>query len=151
MLREIYNYLSLSDTIATAGQPTEEQIAAIAEDGYELVINLGLADSEYALDDEEAVVRAHGMQYIHLPVIWEQPTGLDLERFIEVMEANKGKNVFIHCAANMRVSVFMALYRILRLGWSHEKAFEQVKRIWVPNATWQTFIDEILEQVNSDT
>jgi protein tyrosine phosphatase (PTP) superfamily phosphohydrolase (DUF442 family) len=151
MLREIYNYLSLSDTIATAGQPTEEQIAAIAEDGYELVINLGLAYSEYALDDEEAVVRTHGMQYIHLPVIWEQPTVLDLERFIEVMEANKGKNVFVHCAANMRVSVFMALYRIQRLGWSQEKAFEQVKRIWVPNATWQTFIDEILEQVNSDT
>lgn len=150
MLREIYNFLSLSDTIATAGQPTEGQISAIAESGYDLVINLGLADAEYALDDEEAIVRAHGMQYIHLPVIWERPIALDLEGFIDVMEANKGKKIFVHCAANMRVSVFMALYRILRLGWSQEKAFEQVKRIWVPNATWQTFIDDILEQNNSN-
>ena len=151
MLKEIYNYLSLSDSIATAGQPTEGQIAVIAENGYEAVINLGLAESEYALDNEEAVVRAHGMPYVHLPVIWERPRKLDLERYFKVMEANKSKKLFIHCAANMRVSVFMALYRILRLGWSEEKAFEQVKRIWVPNDVWQAFIDEILEQDNSDS
>jgi protein tyrosine phosphatase (PTP) superfamily phosphohydrolase (DUF442 family) len=150
MLKEIYNYLSLSDSIATAGQPTEGQIAAIAENGYEVVINLGLAEAEYALNDEAAVVRAHGMQYIHLPVIWERPTKLDLERFFKVIEVNEDKKLFVHCAANMRVSVFLALYRILRLGWSEEKAFKQVKRIWVPNDVWQTFIDEILEQETAD-
>jgi protein tyrosine phosphatase (PTP) superfamily phosphohydrolase (DUF442 family) len=115
------------------------------------VINLGLAEAEYALKDEGVVVRAHGMQYIHLPVIWERPTKFDLERFIKVIEANEDKKLFVHCAANMRVSVFMALYRILRLGWSQENALEQVKRIWVPNDVWQTFIDEILEQDNSDS
>lgn len=151
MLKEIYNYLSLTESIATAGQPTEGQIAAIAENGYEVVINLGLADAEYALDNEEAVVMAHGMHYIHLPVIWERPTVRDFDRFIEVMEAYKPKKVFIHCAANMRVSVFIALYRILRSGWSEEKAFVQVKRIWVPNDTWQMFIDGILEKDSSDS
>ncbi len=151
MLKEIYNYLSLSDSVATAGQPTEEQIAAIAENGYELVINLGLADTEYALDNEEAVVKALGMEYVHLPIIWERPTRHDLERFFDVMDSSQDKKVFIHCAANMRVSVFMALYRILRLGWSEEKAFEWVKQIWTPNNTWQTFIDEILEQDSSNS
>ena len=151
MLKEIYNYLSLTESIATAGQPTEGQIAAIAENGYEVVINLGLADAEYALKDEGAMVRALGMQYIHLPVIWERPTKLDLERFFKVIKANQDKKVFIHCAANMRVSVFMALYRILRLGWSSEKAFEEVKRIWTPNDIWQMFIDESLKHVNPDS
>jgi uncharacterized protein (TIGR01244 family) len=146
MLKDICNYLSLSDSIATAGQPTEEQIAAIADNGYEVVVNLGLAEAEYALSNEEAVVSAHGMQYIHLPVIWERPTKLDLEQFFKVMEANQDKKVLVHCAANMRVSVFMALYRILRLDWSEEKAFEWITRIWIPNDIWQTFIDEILKQ-----
>jgi uncharacterized protein (TIGR01244 family) len=146
MPEEIYNYLLLSDSIATGGQPTEGQIAAIAENGYEVVINLGLADTEYALENEEAVVRAHGMQYIHLPVIWERPTKFDLERFFKVMEANQDKKVFVHCAANMRASVFIALYRILQIGWPEEKAFEAVKRIWAPNDTWQRFIDEFLMQ-----
>lgn len=40
MIKEIYNYLSLTESIATAGQPTERQIAAIAENGYEVVINI---------------------------------------------------------------------------------------------------------------
>ena len=151
MLKEIYNYLSLTESIATAGQPTEGQIAATAENGYEVVINLGLADAEYALKDEGAMVRALGMQYIHLPVIWERPTKLDLERFFKVIKANQDNKVFIHCAANMRVSVFMALYRILRLGWSSEKAFEEVKRIWTPNDIWQMFIDESLKHVNPDS
>jgi uncharacterized protein (TIGR01244 family) len=146
MLKDICNYLSLSDSIATAGQPTEEQIAAIADNGYEVVVNLGLAEAEYALSNEGAVVSAHGMQYIHLPVIWERPTKLDLEQFFKVMEANQDKKVLVHCAANMRVSVFMALYRILRLDWSEEKAFEWITRIWIPNDIWQTFIDEILKQ-----
>ncbi|HEY43366.1 MAG TPA: phosphatase [Anaerolineae bacterium] len=150
MLEEIYNYLLLTESIATAGQPTKQQIAAIAESGYEVVINLGLADAEYALENEEAVVRAHGMQYIHLPVVWERPTKFDLEQFFKAMEANQNKKVFIHCAANMRVSAFMALYRILRLGWPEDKAFEQVQRIWIPNDTWQTFIDEILNQNDPD-
>ena len=150
MLEEIYNYLLLTESIATAGQPTKQQIAAIAESGYEVVINLGLADAEYALENEEAVVRAHGMQYIHLPVVWERPTKFDLEQFFEVMEANQSKKVFVHCAANMRVSVFMALYRILRLGWPEDKALEQVQQIWLPNDTWQTFINEILRPNDSD-
>jgi uncharacterized protein (TIGR01244 family) len=151
MLKEIYNYLSLTESIATAGQPTEGQIAAIAENGYEVVINLGLADAEYALKNEGALVRARGMQYIHLPVIWERPTKLDLEQFFKVMEANQDKKVFVPCAANMRVSVFMALYRIIRLGWPSEKAFEEVKRIWTPNNTWQMFIDESLKHAHPDS
>jgi uncharacterized protein (TIGR01244 family) len=149
MMEEIYNFLQLSDSIATAGQPTEGQIPAIAENGYEVVINLGLADTEYALENEEAAVKAHGMQYIHLPVVWERPTESDLERFIKVMEANEGKKVFVHCAANMRVSIFMALYRILQLGWPEENALEQVKRIWTPDDTWHTFIDESLRHVGA--
>jgi uncharacterized protein (TIGR01244 family) len=149
MIEEIYNYLLLSDSIATAGQPTEGQIPTIAENGYEVVINLGLADAEYALENEEAAVLAHGMQYIHLPVVWERPTKSDLEQFIKVMEAVEDKKVIVHCAANMRVSVFMALYRILRLGWSEDKAFEQVKRIWIPDDTWQTFIDESLKHAGA--
>jgi uncharacterized protein (TIGR01244 family) len=150
MLEEIYNYLLLTDSIATAGQPTKQQIAEIAERGYEMVINLGLADAEYALENEGAMVEAQGLQYIHLPVSWERPTKFDLEQFFKAMEANRNKKVFVHCAANMRVSVFMALYRILKVGWSEEKAFEQVRQIWIPNDTWQMFINESLKQNSSD-
>jgi uncharacterized protein (TIGR01244 family) len=146
MLEAIYNFLPLTDSIATAGQPSAGQIAEIAERGFEVVINLGLDEAEYALANEEALVNAHGMEYIYLPVIWERPTEFDLDRFCEIMDANKDKKTFVHCAANMRVSVFMALYRILRLGWPEEKACKHIEQIWTPNAIWQAFIEGTLRR-----
>lgn len=140
MLEEIYNYLKLSESLATSGQPSEAQIAEIAQAGYQLVLNLALADAEYSLPDERATVESHGMAYLHLPVIWGQPTVENLEAFCDVMEANQGKKIFVHCAANMRVSAFIALYRIRRLGWAPEQAFVDMQRIWTPDGWWREFI-----------
>jgi uncharacterized protein (TIGR01244 family) len=144
MLEDIYNYLRLTDLISTSGQPSEAQIAEIVQAGFLVVINLALSGTDYALEDEAATVQANGMDYIHIPVIWDHPTLADLEAFIQAMDAHQGDKIFVHCAANMRVSAFMALYRIKRLGWEPEKAFEEVKRIWTPNETWQAFIEQTL-------
>ncbi len=146
MLEDIYNYLKLSDTLASSGQPTEAQIADIAQAGYQVVINLALTDTDYALPDEKATVESHHMQYVHIPVIWIQPTRSNLEMFFSTLETHRGQKIFVHCAANMRVSTFIALYRIKRLGWLPEKAFSDMRRIWEPNEVWQAFIQEQLSE-----
>lgn len=140
----ISNYLVLSDDLATGGQPTAPQFAELARQGFEVVINLAVGEGPYALPGEEVLVREHGMAYVHIPVAWERPEQADLEAFFTAMEANKGKKMFIHCAANMRVSVFMALYRILELGWDLERALQDVHRIWTPNQVWQQFMLDML-------
>ena len=140
MLEDIYNYLMLSESIGTSGQPSEAQIVEIAQAGYQLVINLALSNTKYPLADERSTVESHGMEYIHLPVIWEHPTTENLESFCDVIDANQRKKVFVHCAANMRVSAFMALYRIQRLGWKPEDAFRDMQRIWTPDGWWRDFI-----------
>lgn len=144
MIEEIYHYLRLDERIATAGQPTTEQIREIAAAGYDVVINLALSSSDDALPDEAGDVRRAGMEHVHIPVAWERPTRADLERFFDVMDANRGRRVFVHCAANMRVSAFTALYRILRLGWERGLACADMARIWTPNETWAAFIEEML-------
>ena len=48
-LEDIFNYLQISDLIATSGQPTESQIAAIKEAGYQVLINLALERRSYCL------------------------------------------------------------------------------------------------------
>lgn len=141
MLSDIYNFLQLEENLATSGQPSEAQLAEIAAAGYEVVINLGLAGAEYALPDEAASVRALGMEYVHLPVVWTAPTPRDLERFCALMESYQGRKLYVHCAANMRVSSFIALYRIRSLGWNRPAALADVHRIWQPDERWQDFID----------
>jgi protein tyrosine phosphatase (PTP) superfamily phosphohydrolase (DUF442 family) len=140
------NTLRISDTIGTAGQPTPEQFAAIRAANYQVVVNLAVADSPNALANEEELVTAQGMTYIHIPVVWEAPTAEDLDRFFTVMDRNRGRKVFVHCALNMRVSCFVFLYRVLRLSEPAEEAWQDVLTIWEPNEVWQRFADEALSQ-----
>lgn len=144
-IEDIYNFLKLSDSIATAGQPTASQFLAISESGYQVVVNIALTESLNALPDEQAIVEDQGMDYVHIPVIWENPTIEDIKRFFSVMENNADKNVFVHCAANMRVSAFIYLYRLIHEHISEEDAKKDLEQIWVPNENWQKFIAQIIE------
>ena len=140
----IKNYLRLGPELGSAGQPDQAQLSWIAEEGFQAVINLGLPDADYALPDEGAVVQELGMLYIHIPVLWESPKRTDLDAFMDTMDGLQGKQVFVHCAANMRASVFLALYRILRLDWDRSQALQWINHIWQPDPIWQAFIDEQL-------
>ncbi len=144
-IEDIYNFLKLSDTVATAGQPTEEQFSAIKESGYQVVVNLALPDSPNALPDEKKVVEAQGMQYAHIPVGWDNPTIEDVARFFSVMEAIADKTIFIHCAANMRVSAFMYLYHHIHERMNNEDAKKYLHQIWLPNENWQKFIEQVIK------
>ena len=136
----IRDYRKLSDLIVTSGQPTQDELAAVAQAGYEVVINLHISPD---LPDEGDMVRSLGMEYVHIPVPWEHPARDHLERFFEAMDARRDQRLFVHCAANMRVSAFMALYRIHRLGWPKDKALDFVDVPAFP-PVWQAFIEEMM-------
>jgi protein tyrosine phosphatase (PTP) superfamily phosphohydrolase (DUF442 family) len=140
-LNGIYNFLMLSDDLATAGQPSEEELRAVAQCGFDVVINLGLSDTEYALADERGLVTSIGMVYEHIPVEWERPSAKALSTFCQTIRRWQHKKVFLHCAANKRVSVFLALYRIICLKWPEQQALQDIRRIWEPSPTWQEFFD----------
>ncbi|MUH01319.1 phosphatase [Scytonema sp. UIC 10036] len=144
-MENIYNFLQITNSIATSGQPTKEQFLAIKQAGYELVVNLALPESTNALPDEKQIVESQDMDYVHIPVVWEKPTIENVKEFFSVMEANADKKVFVHCAANMRVSAFIYLYRYLYTGITEEEAKQDLHKIWVPNETWQKFIEQVIK------
>jgi orotidine-5'-phosphate decarboxylase len=146
VLSAIPRFIELNDTLATAGQPSQQQLADIAAAGFAVVINLGLLDPAYALEDEAGAVRALGMEYVHIPVEFSSPGLDDLARFSAAMGAAQGKKVFVHCRHNKRVPVFIALDRILRQGWAREAALADLRQAWVPDETWDAFIAKALSQ-----
>ena len=143
-LQAIYNYRFISDQISTSGMPTEAQLADVARAGFEVVMNLDQLDSRHALSDERGAVEALGLTYRQIPVIWENPTHANWLEFREAMAQYAGKRVYVHCVANARVAAFVALYRILELGWSRDDAMQGVYSIWKPNDTWLRFIESEL-------
>jgi protein tyrosine phosphatase (PTP) superfamily phosphohydrolase (DUF442 family) len=144
-LQGILNYLPISEEFGTAGQPTREQFAAIRAAGYVAVVNLAMPDSPNALADEQDLVTGQGMDYVHIPVVWEHPAQEDLARFFATLDRYQGQRVFVHCVLNMRVSVFVMLHGVLRRGIPLEQAMAEVYRIWEPDPVWQEFIAASLD------
>ena len=138
-MQAIKNFLAISDDLGTAGQPTAEQLADIAEAGYEVVINI---DAPAAIPDEDAIVAALGLPFFHIPVIWTAPKQSDLDLFFDLMDMLKGERIFLHCAANARVSAFVYLYRMARLGVDPAEAKETMNKLWEPSGVWAAFVEE---------
>jgi protein tyrosine phosphatase (PTP) superfamily phosphohydrolase (DUF442 family) len=137
---EILNFIEINEHLGTGGMPSCEQIEMIHKAGYEVVINLALKNSPTALPDEAERVAENGMIYIHIPVVWEAPKLVDLQKFFETMRTYANNKIFVHCVLNMRVSVFVFLYRTICLNTPVETAFEVVHQIWEPDDVWEEFI-----------
>ena len=144
-LSEIYNFRSLGDMLGTSGQPTAEQFQEVRGAGFKAVINLALPTSDNALPNEGSLVTGLGMSYVHIPVDFKAPTSQDFGAFCRVMEAFADRPVFVHCAANMRVSAFLFLYRVLRRDVPIPEAERDMHAIWHPDDVWSRFIGEQLK------
>jgi protein tyrosine phosphatase (PTP) superfamily phosphohydrolase (DUF442 family) len=144
-LSEIYNFRALDERLGTAGQPTENQFRAIRKAGFEAVINLALPTSDNALANEGSIVTGLGMAYVHIPVDFKTPAVQDFQTFCRMMAAFEGRRAFVHCAANMRVSAFMFLYRVMHQRIGIPEAEQDLHAIWQPDEAWRRFIQNQLE------
>ncbi len=145
-IEHIANFLQISDRLATAGQPTVEQYPAIVSAGYRVVINLALNDSPNALADEASLACQLGLAYIQIPVEWDAPTLADFQAFRAVMDAHPEEQIFVHCAANKRVSAFVYLYRLCQ-GVDEPIARQDLTKIWTLNEIWKKFIDRVRSSI----
>lgn len=132
------------DWLWTSGQLSEGDIARLPELGIEAVINLALPTAANALPGEAELITRQGIAYIHIPVQWQRPELRQFEQFCGVLEAFAGRAIWVHCAKNMRASTFVYLYRRLRLKESEEAAAHPMREVWMPNETWQAFINTAL-------
>lgn len=148
-VEELYQYRKVNDQLITGGQPTEEQLQAVAEQEFRTVINLAPISPCYSLEDEAGLVQSLGMHYYHIPVEWDTPTAGDFSSFEALMQAQPAGKTFIHCAANFRVSAFYALYAQKHLGWSKAQADAFRASIWQGSdyPIWEAFIGQMQTRI----
>jgi uncharacterized protein (TIGR01244 family) len=145
-LNHIRNFLRIDDRLATSGMPQPDDFAALRQAGFEVVINLALPTSDNALPNEGELVSAQGMTYVHIPVKFDAPQPPDFERFTRLLDACAGQRVFVHCAANMRVSAFVFLHRV-RQGVDRGAAETDLKKVWQPDGVWREFVNQRLAEM----
>ena len=143
-MSSIYNFHQVSGQLACAGQPTEEQLKRLAGEQYQVIINLAPNGGKYSLPDEAASVNVLGLEYCHIPVIFNNPQPSELEEFIDLMTLHSGKKILVHCVANYRASAFTGLYFFKTGKMDKDQTQAFIENVWQPDDIWQQFINESL-------
>ena len=146
----VFNVRAVDEALVTSGSLNEAQLSALARQGFRRVINLLPPDNPHAVAAEPDIVRAQGLAYDNIPVDFSAPTLDDFVRFADLMDQRGAGRTLVHCAANYRVSAFMAAYGIMRLGWSRERAEQWIGDIWNPaqHPPWPGLIDALFDHAS---
>lgn len=131
-LESVRNFQVVSERLSSSGQIGYDQIPLLRDEGFDVVINLAIAD-EARNGQEGFLVAGAGLTYIHIPVDWEAPQLADVEMFFDVMQANADRKVYVHCFANMRASAFVYLYRTMVEGVPEAEARSTMNEVWDPD------------------
>lgn len=146
-MNKILNYVKINELISTSGQPKIEELELIANEGFEVVINLAMPTTSNALENEDKIVSSLNMSYIHIPVNFENPKISDLKLFLNILQALGANKVWIHCAKNYRVSAFMYVYHKYILHTPFEEIDLSIFDKWQPSLIWQELMKVQLEDL----
>ena len=94
--------------VLAGGQPSREQLAALAAAGYRTVVNLRTAEEEMPVAPAE--VEALGMRYVHIPVSGASDlTPAKAAELGALLADPAARPMAIHCASGNRVGALLAL------------------------------------------
>ncbi len=113
----------LAPELLVSGQPTTEQLAAVAAAGYKTVIDLRPASEERGFD-EPARLAELGLTYLNLPVTLESLDAGTIERFRAAF-ASAERPLYLHCSSSNRVGALYFSHLVLDEGMSADAALEQ--------------------------
>src|SRR5688572_24854435 len=144
------NYVAATERLHTAGQPDAATLATLAEQGFELVVNLAPPNNQGAVPEEGKLVAEDGPTYINIPVNWQKPTIEDFELFSAVMNGARERKVLVHCQLNMRAPAFTFLYRVVHERVPPQEAMKALQAVWIPRDQWAEFTADVLARNDID-
>jgi protein tyrosine phosphatase (PTP) superfamily phosphohydrolase (DUF442 family) len=110
-----------------AGQPDGAGLEAAKRSGVAVVVNMR-EPGEMRWDEASAVERL-GMSYVSVPVsAWRPYSAQAFDRIEEIVTANSGKKILIHCGNSNRAGAWLATRLVQREGMSVEKALAVARR-----------------------
>jgi len=129
----IRNFLKVNDQFCTGAQPRLEHLAKLKADGVKAILNLR-QPSEHRAEEEEAEAKKLGLRYFNIPVVFANPKDEQVDEFLKITDDPENRPMFIHCTAAIRVGAFWMIRRVMRDGWTIEKAEEEAQKVGLVNA-----------------
>jgi tyrosine-protein phosphatase SIW14 len=117
------NFGEVTPTLYRGGLLNPTGFKTLAEMGVKVVV-----DTHDDSKTEKKDVEALGMKYVAIP--WHCPWPRDevFARFLKVLQANRGRKVFVHCRlGDDRTGMMVAAYRMAQEGWTADQAMNEMK------------------------
>jgi uncharacterized protein (TIGR01244 family) len=124
----IRNFLRINEQFCTGGQPRMEHLDQLKAEGVKAIINLR-TPGEHRAAEEEAKAKELGLRYFNIPVVFRDPKPEQVTEFLKLTDDPANRPAFIHCTAAIRVGAFWMIRRVMRDGWTIEKAEEEARKV----------------------
>lgn len=125
----VMNYHRIDDRLVTGGHLVGDGLDELKAQGVKVVIDL--RDSPPKGEKEK--LAEQGIQWINIPVEWDDPESVDFERFSEAMQAHEDDHILVQCGANYRASAMTYLYRVVVEQVDESVAGEDLYAVWNPS------------------
>ncbi|HLJ50052.1 MAG TPA: protein tyrosine phosphatase family protein [Bryobacteraceae bacterium] len=123
----VHNFHQVDEHIYRGAQPLPAGFKSLAKLGVKTVIDLRGGKEHTA--EEEGLVKAAGMRYIHIPLGgYSAPTDEEITKILGILNDSGGWPVFVHCRRGAdRTGTVVACYRISHDHWQNEKALTEAR------------------------
>ena len=138
----VMNYHRIDERLVTGGHFVDDGLAVLKTEGVTVVIDL--RDKPPAGQKEKLAEK--GIEWINVPIEWNDPETADFEHFSKVMQAHQADHVLVQCAANYRASAMTYLYRVVVEQVDEDDAGKDLYAVWTPveeNQKWSDYMEGI--------
>lgn len=120
----IANLARLETTIACAGAiKADVAVPEIKKMGFVSIINLRESTEPGAeVEKEEAVAKAAGLRYFHVPFNGNSPDPTAADQFLNAITSKGAEPAFIHCSGGNRAATMWLIKRLVVDRWDVERA-----------------------------
>lgn len=145
---EAPNVLQVAPDLVCSGQPKPASLQRLGELGFDAVLYLAPPTVGDAVPQEGEWLRAQGIEFVNVPMVWERPTLEQVDEVLRILAAWRGKKrkMLVHCQVNFRGSSLVFLHRVLERQEPAEAAWADLSRVWSPNRTWMELIRSALRR-----
>lgn len=120
---QLMNEAQPYENLTVSGQPSLEQLQALADEGYTTIINLR-REGEFDDFDEAAVISDLGMNYVQIPLDNIGSITESDAKALNLAISSASGPVLLHCASGGRAGGLLGIERYLFHGASEDEAIE---------------------------
>jgi uncharacterized protein (TIGR01244 family) len=134
------NYTRVDATVACGGATSVDAFPELRRRGFSAIVNLRRAEEPGVdIDAARAAAGAAGLKYLHIPFDASAPETAVADRFLAAVSDPSNQPVYIHCGSANRVGAMWLIKRVVKDGWSIEKATVEAETIGLRSQALKQF------------